>query len=89
MTRRAATRERVTYSEAWWCTTCGDGNGAERTKANMVAHLAEVHKLASPIKGSRKMALHLDSADRYVSNYEWRIGPRGVVRAVQSVTGPR
>jgi hypothetical protein len=87
MTRRRAPRDRVVHTESWWCSTCKDGQEAEKTTTAFLAHLETVHGMGRPVKGSRTMMMHLDMADRYVSTYEWTFANR--VRAVESITGPR
>jgi hypothetical protein len=87
MSRARARKPAVEFAETWWCLTCADQE--ERSRGAIIAHLHERHGFPmEPIRGQRRMVLHLDYADRYVSNYEHTLTREGV-RLLQSQAGPR
>lgn len=85
--RRRGSGEQETWrpKNEWFCLSCNEQEG--RSHNSMMKHLRGAHGLPEPIRGDRRMALHLDAEDYYVSSYDWTIA--GQIKARQQVVGPR
>lgn len=81
------TKKREVEFGSWFtCLTCGTEETAGLKNPEFVGHMTTVHGAQKPIQGTRNMTMHVDSADNYVSSYNWKFGD---VRAVQTIVGPR
>ena len=87
MARRAAKPETETWQpkNEWHCLSCDEQEG--RSPSSMMEHLRGAHGLKEPIKGDKRMDLHMDCEGHYISNYTWTIA--GEIKAAQVIVGPR
>lgn len=83
--RRTSQTETWQPKNEWFCLSCDEQEG--RSHGSMMEHLRGAHGLPEPIKGNKRMDLHLDCEDHYVSSYEWDIASQ--IKAKQIVVGPR
>jgi hypothetical protein len=72
------------FGDWFGCLACPEVSGL--TRSHFIEHLKTVHKLESPIKGTRTLELHLDCEGYYFSQYSWTFGE---IKASEDLIGPR
>lgn len=74
----------VEPSNTWTCMDCAGQPQFQHKE--MMEHLRDAHGLTMPLKGFKKLVMHLDAPTYHTTTYEWKIGG---IKACQTVVCPR